>query len=274
MPKWESATAHREDTSRPLLPSDASRPNIARAYDYLLGGKDHFPPDRELAEKILAIYPAARQMAKENRRFLARALTYVLAQGIIQYADLGAGLPTSPAVHEIIRRHSRRAAVAYLDNDPVVLNHLYVMAVKADRHVAAVPGDLADPAATLAALRTTGTINFGAPACLILAMVLHFLSLAQAREVVSAYAAALAPGSYVIISVGRGDAGIGEQVTTAYDAAPLFNHSAEDIASFFTGLDLVDPGITEARVWRPDLPGSLPFALRAGHILAGVGKKP
>jgi hypothetical protein len=273
MPKWESAAAHHGGTSEPLLPFDATRPNIARAYDYMLGGKDHFPPDRELAEKILAIYPAAGQMAKENRRFLRRALSYVLAQGIIQYADLGAGLPTGPAVHEIVRRHSRRAAVVYVDNDPVVLNHLYVMAAKPDRHVAAVPGDLADPAATLAALQTTGAIDFGASACLILAMVLHFLDAPTARNVVSAYVSALAPGSYVIITVGRGDAGIGQQVTAAYDAAPLYNHSTEDIASFFTGLNLIDPGITEARAWRPDWPDSRPFALRAGHILAGVGKK-
>jgi S-adenosyl methyltransferase len=274
MPRRESAATHHGSTSRPLLPFDASRPNIARAYDYLLGGKDHFPPDRELADKILAIYPGARQMAKENRRFLRRALTYVLAQGIIQYADLGAGLPTSPAVHEIIRRHSRRAAIAYTDNDPVVLNHLYVMAAKPSRHVAAVPGDLTDPAATLAALQTTGLIDLTAPACLILAMVLHFMDAPTARQVVSAYVTALAPGSYVIITVGRADTAIGEQVTAAYDAAPLFNHSPGDIASFFTGLDLVDPGITEARAWRPDWPDSRPSPPRARHILTGVGKKP
>ncbi|HYZ52241.1 MAG TPA: SAM-dependent methyltransferase [Streptosporangiaceae bacterium] len=273
MPEGESA-AHHGRTSGPLLPFDASKPNIARAYDYLLGGKDHFPPDRELGDKILAIYPGAWQMAKENRRFLRRALTYVLARGITQYADLGAGLPTSPAVHEIIRRHSRRAAVAYLDNDPVVLNHLYVMAAKPDRRVAAVPGDLADPATTLAALQTAGVIDLTAPACLILAMVLHFMDAPTARQVVSGYVAALAPGSYVIITVGHGDAGIGEQITAAYDAAPLFNHSPGDIASFFTSLDLVDPGITEARAWRPDWPGSRPFAPRAGHILAGVARKP
>jgi O-methyltransferase involved in polyketide biosynthesis len=138
--------------------------------------------------------------------------------------------------------------------------------------VAAIPGDLTDPGATLAALRTTGAMDLGAPACLILAMVLHFLRPAQAREVVSAYAAALAPGSYVIISVGRADAGIGEQVTAAYDAAPLFNHSPEEVALFFTGLDLVEPGITEARAWRPDWPGTRPFALRAGHSSPAWGR--
>lgn len=128
--KWQSAATHDGGTSEPLLPFDATRPNIARAYDYILGGKDNFPPDRELAGKILTIYPGARQMAKDNRRFLLRALTYVLAQGIGQYIDLGAGLPTSPAVHEIVRRHSAIAPVAYVDNDPVVLNHLHVMAAK------------------------------------------------------------------------------------------------------------------------------------------------
>ncbi len=79
-------------------PPDTSRPNIARAYDYLLGGKDNFAAYRDLAEKLLAIYPGTRQMVRENRRFLVRALDYVLAQAISQYVDLGAGLPTVPAV--------------------------------------------------------------------------------------------------------------------------------------------------------------------------------
>ncbi len=112
------------------MPFDAGKPNIARAYGYILGGKDHFAPDRALAERILAIYPGARQMAFENRRFLGRALDYVLVQGISQYVDLGAGLPTSPAVHQIVRRHSARAAVAYVDNDPVVLTHLHALAAR------------------------------------------------------------------------------------------------------------------------------------------------
>ena len=81
---------------------DTSRPNVARAYDFLLGGKDNFAADRELAEKLLAIYPATRQMVRENRRFLVRALDHVLAQAIGGYLDLGAGLPTTPAVHDIV----------------------------------------------------------------------------------------------------------------------------------------------------------------------------
>ena len=89
---------------------DMSKPNTARAYDYLLGGKDHFAADRDLAERLLAIYPRTRQMVKENRRFLARALDYVLAQAISQYVDLGAGLPTHPAVHDVVRRQDNNRA--------------------------------------------------------------------------------------------------------------------------------------------------------------------
>jgi S-adenosyl methyltransferase len=273
MPKWESAA--RLDTSAgPLLPSDASRPNIARAYDYILGGKDNFPPHRELTEKILTIYPRARQMAKENRRFLLRALTYVLAQGIGQYADLGAGLPTSPAVHEIVRRHSVTAPVAYVDNDPVVLNHLHVMAAKPDRHVAAVPADLTDPPATLAALRTAGLTDLTRPACLILALVLHFADAPPPARSPPPRSLRWPPGSYVLITVGRGEAGIGEQVTQAYDPAPLYNHSPADIAGFFTGLRLVHPGIVDARAWQPGWPTPPPFKPRKGQILAGAGTKP
>ena len=90
----------------------------------------------------------------------------------------------------------------------------------------------------------------------------------------AAYTAALAPGSHVIITVGRGEEKLGEQVTSAYDAATLFNHTPDDVAGFFTGLDLIDPGIVDARAWMPGWPASAPFMLRDGQVLAGVGRKP
>jgi O-methyltransferase involved in polyketide biosynthesis len=255
------------------MPFDAGKPNIARAYGYILGGKDHSAPDRALAERILAIYPGARQMARENRRFLGRALDYVLVQGISQYVDLGAGLPTSPAVHQIVRRHSTRAAVAYVDNDPVVLTHLHALAAHGDHRIREVAADLAAPAATLAALDATGLIGWDSPCCLILGMVLHFQPAADAAAITAAYVSALAPGSYVIISIGRGEEQVGSRVTAAYDAAPLFNHSPQDMARFFTGLDLVPPGIVDARAWMPGWPAP-PYMFRAGQVLAGVGRKP
>ena len=231
---WQSAAAPQHgNLTEPLMPFDTTRPNIARAYDYLLGGKDNFAADRDLADKLVAIYPGVRQMVAGNRRFLARALDYVLAQGIRQYVDLGAGLPTSPAVHEIVRDHDNTAAVVYVDNDPVVLNHLWALAASGDDHVAAVAGDLGKPAAILDAVQATGLIGLDQPACLILAMVLHFTDAAAARDLVATYVRELAPGSYVIITVACGDPAIGAQITRTYDAAAVHNHTAEDVASFF-----------------------------------------
>jgi O-methyltransferase involved in polyketide biosynthesis len=252
---------------------DTTRPNIARAYDYLLGGKDNFPADRDLAGKLLAIYPATRQMVRENRRFLVRALDYVLAQGISQYVDLGAGLPTRPAVHDIVRRYDTTAPVLYVDNDPVVVNHLWALSCSGDPHVHAIGADVAGTATVLAGARAAG-IDVDEPVCLILGMVLHFYNAQTARNLVTAYTDELAPGSHVIITVGAGDPAIGDQITRTYDAAQLYNHSRDDVASFFTGLDLFDPGITDARAWQPGWRTPAPFWDRAGQVLAGLGIKP
>ena len=255
----------------PMVPFDPTKPNIARAYDYLLGGKDHFPPDRELAGRLVALYPGVRQMVKENRRFLVRALDHVAAQAITQYVDLGAGLPTSPAVHEIARRHDRTASVVYVDNDPVVINHLRALAAKGDDHIDAVAGDVAKPVPVMGAVQATGHIDWGQPVCLIAAMVLHFLDADSARQVTAAYTARLAPGSHVIITVACGEPAIGEQITRTYNAAQVFNHTAGDVVSFFTGLDLIQPGVADARAWKPGWRTPAPFPQRPGQVLADIG---
>jgi O-methyltransferase involved in polyketide biosynthesis len=197
----------------------------------------------------------------------------VLDQTIRQYVDLGAGLPTSPAVHERVRRHDRNADVVYVDNDPVVINHLRAMTTKGDDHIDAIAGDVAKPAAVLDAVQATGLIDLNEPACLILGMVLHFLDADTARDVVAAYVAELAPGSHVIITVACGEPAIGQQITRTYDAAPVHNHTPEDVESFFTGLDLITPGITDARAWAAGWLTPAPFHDRAGQVLAGVGVK-
>jgi len=213
-------------------------------------------------------------MVKENRRFLVRALDYVAAQAISQYADLGAGLPTTPAVHEIVHRHDATASVVYVDNDPVVLNHLWALAASGDDHIDAVAGDVATPAAVAVAVHATSLIDWGKPVCLILAMVLHFLDAATAREVTAAYVSGLAPGSHVIITVACGEPATGEQITRTYDAAPVFNHTPADVASFFSGLDLIQPGIADARAWKPGWHTPAPYQQRPGRVLAGIGVTP
>jgi hypothetical protein len=105
-------------------------------------------------------------------------------------------------------------------------------------------------------------------------MVLHFYDVATARSLVRSYVDELAPGSYVIITVGGGDPAIGDQITRAYNAAAIYNHTADDVASFFTGLDLIPPGIADARAWMPGWATPAPFYDRAGRVLAGVAVKP
>ena len=105
------------------LPFDASKPNIARVYDYLLGGKDNFEADRDMAERILAVYPLVAQRLRENRLFLGRAVGALAAAGITQFLDLGSGLPTRNNTHEMAQSANSAARVVYVDYDQVVVCH-------------------------------------------------------------------------------------------------------------------------------------------------------
>jgi O-methyltransferase involved in polyketide biosynthesis len=250
---------------------DPSIPNIARVWDYWLGGKDNFAADRELAEKMLEINPLAAQMAQENRRFLGRAVTYVAGQGISQFIDVGAGLPTALNTHDVAQDACPHAKVVYVDNDPMVIVHARALLAKA-YEVAVVPGDVRKPDAILAAPELTSIIDLAAPVCVLLSGVLHFLDAATAREVAGAFTRAIAPGSYVIISVGTGPSEVATPFTAAYTAATLHIHTADEAMTFFDGLELVPPGLVPARAWvnGVSVPQSLP---RQATFLAGVGRK-
>ena len=254
-----------------LLPYDARKPNIARAYDYLLGGKDNFAPDRELASRLLELDPGVAQGAKENRRFLIRAVDWVARQGINQFIDVGSGLPTMTNTHEAARAVRPGARVAYVDYDPVVISH--ARALLSGVCVAAIPGDLRKPDAILADPALAKVIDLREPACLILCAVLHFIDAATASAVTSAFTSALAPGSYLIISVARADGEIASRFTQSYSAGSLQNHSPEQIAGFFCGTELVPPGVVEASAWpvRAAVSGT---PASVGQLLAGVGRKP
>jgi len=251
---------------------DTTRPNVARVWDYWLGGKDNFAADRELAEKMLSINPLAAQMARENRQFLYRSVGYVTQAGIRQFIDVGAGLPTALNTHDIALQANPGARVAYIDNDPMVIAHARALLARAEAAVA-VPGDMRDPAAILADPQLTGLINLSEPVCVILSGVLHFLPASPAREVATAFTRAVAPGSYVIISVGTGQAEVAEPFSAAYTAAPLYIHPAEEVMAFFDGLDLVPPGLVPARGWNGGATRVPRLAPRA-TFLAGAGRKP
>jgi SAM-dependent methyltransferase len=252
-------------------PFDPSRPNIARVWDYWLGGKDNFAADRELATKMLAVHPVSAQMARENRRFLGRAVSYVAARGIGQFIDVGAGLPTALNTHDIAQAADPEARVAYVDNDAIVISHARSLLAKSPG-VIAVPGDMRDPENILADAALQELIDLAKPACVIFSAVLHFADASKAREVAGAFARALAPGSYVIISVGSGSRTEGENFSSAYTAAPVYIHSREDVLSFFDGLDLVPPGVVAVRLWNGDGPAR-DVKVPTATFIGGVARK-
>jgi O-methyltransferase involved in polyketide biosynthesis len=209
----------------------------------------------------------------ESRAFVGRAVTWAARQDIAQFLDLGAGLPTEPAVHRTAREVLPLAHIVYLDNDPVAFSHASALLATKDG-VSAIHGDLTDPAAVLADPALRAAIDPERPLCAIFAMVLHFMDAASAREVVTGYTRLLAPGSVVAVSVVvNDDADLWKQLQSAYTAGTLYNHSRADIASFLDGLELVTPGIALAHTWRAGMPdpGLVPGG--PAYVVAAAGRK-
>lgn len=252
---------------------DPSTPSIARVYDYLLNGKDNFAADREAARRLLAVAPLAAEVTRENRQFLARAVTWAANQGIRQFIDLGCGMPTAPNTHETARAIAADARVAYVDNDLVVLSHLRALAAKGDPGVTVVDGDVREAAAILDAV--AGGIDLSAPACLLMGFLLHFFAPDAARDLVARYVAALAPGSYVVLSVGSANDETTKEGFSTYSAAgaaQAYDHSVPEFASFFGPLELVPPGLVDGREWRPDWEQPVHLPSRAGQVTVGVAR--
>ncbi len=253
-------------------------PSVARIYDHVLGGKDHFPADRAAARELLERFPEVAQIARANRAFLARAVRHVARQQVTQFVDLGAGLPASPNVHETTRQVIPGARVAYVDNDPMVLAHARaVLAV--DDQVAVVAGDLRAPAAVLADPALISLIDFSKPVCVVLASVLHFLPAQQADAAVAAFREQMSPGSYLVISVGTSSGTDPELIrclqATYAGTAPVTARTEAEITSWFDGLLLARPGLTDVWAWRAgqSRQAHRPPQSRARFVV-GVARKP
>jgi S-adenosyl methyltransferase len=225
---------------------DTRTPSVARAYDHLLGGEASFAADRALAGRLLALYPQLQDNLTSSRRQVADAVARIARQGVDQYLDVGAGLPTRPSTHATARVPLPAARVAYVDRDPAVVEHGADLVPRGVRYCG---GDLTEPEALLASL--VGVIDFSRPVCLVLALVVQALEHGTARAVVGVLVKALSPGSYLVATIGAGDAG--RLPDSVWPAAA----TEADLSAFFGGLDLLPPGIS-----------------RLGDVLAGVGVKP
>jgi S-adenosyl methyltransferase/Protein kinase domain len=252
---------------------DPTRPNAARVYDYFLGGKDNFAADRELADRLTALVPSTPVTLRENKEFLGLAVAWVAGQGIRQFIDLGAGMPTSPATHETAQAAATGARVVYLDNDPVVLAHLNALAAKGNPGVTVVNGDVREPDAILPAVAQG--VDLSEPACVILGSLLHFFPAETARDLVARYTKPLAPGSLAVLSMGIASGEAAAKFFRLYSEGPtrLYQHTPEDFASFFGPLELLPPGIGDARTWRPGGQAVVPaLPTREGWMIVGVAR--
>jgi len=255
---------------------DPNVPNVARIYDWLLGGKDNFAADRRAAAKLLDAIPHAAIAARENRAFLHRAVRFLADEaGIRQFLDIGAGLPTASAVHEIIHGAVPMPVVVYADNDPVVIRHAEALTDGAPG-VAAIQADLRQPR-TLLDLATKGNlIDLARPVAILLVAVLHFVPDSEDPwAIVNTYKDHMAPGSFVVLSHVTADhiaPSAEHQARQAYaDAsAPGVPRTRAQVLDFFGGLDMVRPGLVNVSEWRPrdDRPTAGPAL-----FYAGIGRK-
>jgi hypothetical protein len=242
------------------LALDPSVPNPARRYDYWLGGKDNFAADRASGDKVAAVFPAIRTAAIENRRFLRRAVTHLAGEaGIRQFLDIGTGLPAAGNTHEVAQAIDPKARVVYADNDPLVLAHARALLVGAPEGVTAyLDADLRDPDTILADADLHRTLDLTQPVGLLLVAILHFLSDEDDPYAIAGrLVAALAPGSYLVASHATKDL-LPPDIIAHADAANTeskinlrFRDRAE-FTRFFTGLDLVSPGIACVSEWRAE----------------------
>ncbi|MQA86470.1 MAG: SAM-dependent methyltransferase [Streptosporangiales bacterium] len=226
---------------------------IPGVYDYLLGGKNNLPPDREAAEALAAKAPEAFAAVRWNRFFSVRAVRFCVGAGVDQFVDVGSGFPTSPNVHEVARKVHPDARVVYVDKDPLVATH--DRALNAVGKTAIVEADLRDPDAVIADPEM-GLIDWTRPVGVLFVAILHFLDDHDAMRAVTGFREAMSPGSYLVVSHAspgsRKD--IDEAVKTYRDhVADIWPRTPEQIAPYVTGLELVEPGLVPVQRWRPDL---------------------
>jgi O-methyltransferase involved in polyketide biosynthesis len=267
------------DRDGPSLPEiDASVPQSARIYNYWLGGKDNYPVDREMGEQIRQLLPGIPEMARHQRAFLIRAVTFLAREaGIRQFLDIGTGLPTAENTHQVAQRVAPESRIVYVDNDPVVLVHARALLTSSPQGVTQyVDADLRDPDKILA--EASRTLDFTQPVAIMLLGIIHHLTdHDEAAAVVRRLVDAVAPGSYLVITQTTNTvtgAAMDEAVRQWNEASPtpIVIRTPQQIAGFFDGLELLEPGVVSTTQWRPDPADS--GSQEPMDEFSAVGRKP
>jgi SAM-dependent methyltransferase len=255
---------------------DPAVPSVARVYDALLGGKDNFAVDRAIAQKLMELTPGGVDVGLFNRAVLGRGVRYMISQGIDQFIDLGAGLPTVQNTHEVAQSVNPQARVVYVDNDPMVLVHGRALLAE-NGNTTVITADFCEPDAVLDNPDLRALIDFNRPVGLLMVAVLHHLDDVQRpAELVAQYRDAVPPGSFIFITHfidGGADTAEIERVFLTDLGSGRFR-SFDEIRGFFAGLELLEPGVVYNPLWRPDTAVSEPISFAGKIIGAGMGRKP
>jgi hypothetical protein len=258
---------------------DPSIPHPARIYDYWLGGKDHFPADREAAEQILAVMPFMRELSRANRLFLATAVRYLVQAGVRQFLDIGTGLPAANNTHEVAQRAAPDARIVYVDNDPIVLSHARALLTSTpEGRCDYLDADARDPEWILA--EAARTLDFGQPVAVMMLAVLHFIpDDDRPYSIAGRFMAAVPSGSYLALTHAASDIR-SDAIAAASDdynassPASITARSHQAVARFFNGLELVPPGVVPLGEWTPGKPAGAFSADSALPSYAGLARKP
>jgi hypothetical protein len=255
---------------------DPTKPNIARVYDYWLAGHHNLAADREVAEAMATLDPWIPAACKANRAFLGRAVRFLAGQGIRQFLDIGSGIPTAGNVHEVAQSAAPDARVVYVDRDPVAVAEGRKL-LTANGQAAVIRADIREPGAILSDPVVGGLLDFAKPVAIMLVAILHFVKDADDPcGIVGQLRNAAAPGSYLVLShvTSHGNAALAAAAERVYNgrAADGQARSREQIAGFFGGWELAEPGLVYAPQWRPGSPADVPDHPERFWFLAGVAR--
>lgn len=242
---------------------DTQQPNLARMYDYYLGGTYNFEIDRVRAEQVCGVLPCMNMLARSNRGFLRRAVRFMVDKGIDQFIDIGSGIPTAENTHEVAQTRQPGARVVYVDNEPVAVTHGKRI-LDGTTGTAMIQADVRDPAAIVGHPEVAALIDFSKPVGVLLCGVLVFIPEDADAEgtaaLMGAYREACAPGSYIAVSHlthDEADEETRDQVDTMVGVyrgggEHLYVRDRETLARWFDGLELVPPGVTLMDEWHPE----------------------
>jgi S-adenosyl methyltransferase len=257
---------------------DTRVPQVARIYDYWLGGKDNFSADRFAGQEAIAAFPGIRLSARANREFLRRTVRYLASTGgVRQFLDIGTGLPAADNTHEVAQAIAPGSRVVYVDNDPLVLAHARALLTsKPEGLTAYLDADLVDTSAILE--QAARTLDFTRPVSIMLLAILHYVpDLAEARRIVCALMEAVPSGSFLVISHAGTDL-LPDDVAAFEKSLNVHlpadrHHTARPrgvVEGFFDGIELVEPGLVRVSDWRP---GSPEEAATPTILWGGVARK-